>query len=227
MGKAEDASKDSVDVRICEREDLPSDLGNLIYRSWNENLLTVHIQNVVASASFQQRFDLLAIAKAFRNVEYRADVFPGLVFRLKRPKTATLIFSSGKMVCTGAKTEKEAVSAVRKVARELRKGGIPVSGVPEIHVTNIVGTANLGGYIDLDELASQRVGGSILYEPEQFPALIYRWKDPKVVFLVFSTGKVVCVGAKKEFEIYEAVERFRSMLEEGGFLVKEKLEGAI
>jgi len=189
--------------------------------------LTVHIQNVVVSASFQQKFDLLTIAKAFRNIEYRPDVFPGLVFRLKRPKTAILIFSSGKMVCTGAKNEKEAFSAVRKVARELRKGGIKVYGMPEIRVTNVVASANLGGYIDLDELASKRSGGRILYEPEQFPAVIYRWENPKVVFLAFSTGKIVCTGAKKEFEIYEAVERFRSMLEEGGFLVKEKSEGAI
>lgn len=188
--------------------------------------MAVKIENVVVVASFPQKLDLLTIASGFRNIEYRPDVFPGLVFRLKRPKTATLIFSSGKMVCTGAKNEKEAISAVRKVARELKKGGITISDKPEIQVTNIVASANLGGYIDLDELASQRVGGRILYEPEQFPALIYRWENPKVVFLVFSTGKIVCTGAKKEVEVYEAVERFQSMLEEGGFLIQEKLEGA-
>lgn len=188
--------------------------------------MAVKIENVVVAASFPQKLDLLTIASGFRNIEYRPDVFPGLVFRLKRPKTATLIFSSGKMVCTGAKNEKEAISAVRKVARELKKGGITISDKPEIQVTNIVASANLGGYIDLDELASQRVGGRILYEPEQFPALIYRWENPKVVFLVFSTGKIVCTGAKKEVEVYEAVERFQSMLEEGGFLIQEKLEGA-
>jgi len=184
--------------------------------------LTVQIQNVVASASFEQKFDLLTIASTFRRIEYRPDVFPGLVFRLKRPKTAILIFRSGKMVCTGAKSEKEVIRAVRKVARELRKGGITVSDKPEIQITNIVASANLGGYIDLDKLASQRMGGRILYEPEQFPALIYRWENPKVVFLVFSTGKIVCAGAKREVEIHEAVERFRRMLGEGGFLLKEE-----
>ncbi len=186
------------------------------------NTLTVEIQNVVASASFEQKFDLSTIGSIFRRIEYRPDVFPGLVFRLKRPKTAILIFSSGKMICTGAKSEKEVIRAVRKVARELRKGGITVSGKPEIQITNIVASANLGGYIDLDKLASQRMGGRIFYEPEQFPALIYRWENPKVVFLVFSTGKVVCAGAKREVEIHEAVERFRRMLEEGGFLLKEE-----
>lgn len=186
--------------------------------------LTVQIQNVVATASFEQKFDLLTIANTFRNTEYRPNAFPGLVFRLKRPKTAILIFKTGKMVCTGAKSEKEAIRAVRKVARELRKGGIKVFGKPEIQITNVVASANLGGYIDLDELASQRTGGKICYEPEQFPALIYRWKNPEVVFLVFSTGRVVCAGAKREVEVHEAVERFRRMLEEGGFMFKEEAE---
>ncbi|MCW3976868.1 MAG: TATA-box-binding protein [Candidatus Bathyarchaeota archaeon] len=189
--------------------------------------MTVRIENVVVAASFPQKLDLLTVANALRNTEYRPDVFPGLVFRLKRPKTAILIFGSGKMVCTGAKNVKEAIRAVRKAARELRKGGIRISNMPEIQVTNIVATANLGGYIDLDELASKGSGGRILYEPEQFPAVTYRWENPKVVFLVFSTGKIVCTGAKKEAEIPEAVERFQSMLEQEGFLVKEKLEGVI
>jgi len=184
--------------------------------------LTVQIQNVVASASFEQKIDLLTIASTFRNIEYRPNVFPGLVFRLKRPKTAILIFKTGKMVCTGAKSEKEAIRAVRKVARELRKGGITVSGKPEIQITNIVASANLGGYIDLDALASQRMGGRIIFEPEQFPALIYRWENPKVVFLVFSTGKVVCVGAKRDVEVHEAIKRFRRRLEEGSFMLKEE-----
>lgn len=184
--------------------------------------MTVQIQNVVASVSFKQKFDLLTIANTFRNIEYRPNVFPGLVFRLKRPKTAMLIFKSGKMVCTGAKSEKEAIRAVRKVARELRKGGIHVYGKPEIEITNIVASANFGGYIDLDGLASQRMEGKILYEPEQFPALIYRWENPNVVFLVFSTGRIVCVGAKMEVEVYEAVEGFRKRLEESGFLLKEE-----
>ena len=79
------------------------------------------IQNVVASATLDQKFNLLDIFKTFRNVEYRPKLFPGLVFRLQRPKTAILIFSTGKMVCAGAKSEKLARSAVNKVVRELKK----------------------------------------------------------------------------------------------------------
>jgi transcription initiation factor TFIID TATA-box-binding protein len=63
---------------------------------------TLSIENVVASATLNQKVDLNAVVKGYPGVEYRPEQFPGLVFRLKRPKTATLIFSSGKMVCTGA-----------------------------------------------------------------------------------------------------------------------------
>ena len=70
---------------------------------------TIRIENVVASATLNQKVDLNAVVKGYPGVEYRPEQFPGLVFRLKRPKTATLIFNSGKMVCTGAKSEKESL----------------------------------------------------------------------------------------------------------------------
>ena len=94
--------------------------------------LGINIVNVVASASLDQKINLIDIMKVFRNVEYRPKQFPGLVFRLKRPKTATLIFGSGKMVCTGAKSEKMARSAVKKVVRELKNNGIIILGKPKI-----------------------------------------------------------------------------------------------
>ena len=98
----------------------------------------VKIENVVASATLNQRIDLKAVVKSYPGVEYRPEQFPGLVFRLKRPKTATLIFNSGKMVCTGAKSEKEARGAVMKVIRELKKNGIVIISKPELKIQNIV-----------------------------------------------------------------------------------------
>lgn len=183
------------------------------------------IQNVVASAKFKQTFDLNAIVKAFPGVEYRPKVFPGLAFKLKKPKTCTLIFHSGRMVCTGSKSEKQARKAVMKVSRKLKEAGIVMlTGRPEIKIQNIVASIDLGGVsIDLIGLceAGRDLRGSIMYEPEQFPGLMYRMKSPGVVFLIFSTGKLVCVGAKREEDIYEAVERLVAMLEETGTLSKE------
>ncbi|MDH4221286.1 MAG: TATA-box-binding protein [Candidatus Bathyarchaeota archaeon] len=183
--------------------------------------MSVQIQNVVASAAFNQTFDLTAIANAFpRDTEFKGR-FPGLVFKLKKPKTTMLIFKTGKMICTGGKGEDEARRAILGAVRKLRKGGINVAGKPEIKITNIVASAILNGVIDLDKLySSEGMGGNILFEPEQFPALIYRWESPKVIFLVFSTGKIVCVGAKKKEDIYEAIENLRRKLEESEVLIR-------
>lgn len=182
----------------------------------------VVIQNVVASAKLKHRLDLNAIVKAFPNVEYRPQTFPGLPFKLDRPKSCTLIFSSGSMVCTGTKSEKEAKRAVLKVITELKKAGIIMtSGRPDFAIQNIVASIDLGDVsIDVEEAihAAHNLGQSVMYEPEQFPGAIYRMKDPKVVFLIFSTGKLVCVGAKREEDVYRAVENLVAMLEEIGVL---------
>ena len=174
--------------------------------------LSISIENVVASASLDQKIDLLAIMKVFRNVEYRPKQFPGLVFRLKRPKTATLIFGSGKMVCTGAKSEKMAKRAVNKVVRELKNNGIIILGKPKIVIQNIVASANLHGKIDLETAAD--IMENVMYEPEQFPGLIYRMGDPKVVMLLFASGKLVCTGAKHEDMVKEAVEKLHEILQD-------------
>ncbi len=173
---------------------------------------SINIENVVASATLKQRVDLNAVVKGYPGVEYRPEQFPGLVFRLKRPKTATLIFNSGKMVCTGAKSEKEARRAVMRVIKELKKSGIIIMSKPELKIQNIVASASLGGVIDLEK-ATYTLGRT-MYEPEQFPGLIYRMDVPKVVILLFASGKLVCTGAKQEQDVYDAVSKLHKELEE-------------
>ena len=172
----------------------------------------IKIENVVAAATLNQKVDLNAVVRGYPGVEYRPEQFPGLVFRLKKPKTATLIFNSGKMVCTGAKSEKEAHRAVKKVVKELKKGGIIIIGKPEFKIVNIVASVSLGGIIELEKAAYDLE--KTMYEPEQFPGLIYRMDEPKVVILLFASGKLVCTGAKKEQDVYDAVHKLHRMLEE-------------
>ena len=172
---------------------------------------SINIENVVASATLKQNIDLNSVVKAFPSVEYRPEQFPGLVFRLKKPKTATLIFGSGKMVCTGAKSEGQAKSAIRKVVRELKNNGIVILRRPIIQVQNMVASASFGVRIELEK-AVYRLGRT-MYEPEQFPGLIYRMNEPKVVILVFASGKIVCTGAKREEEVYESIHKLRDLLE--------------
>ncbi len=172
----------------------------------------ISIVNVVASAALQHTIDLDAITKSFPTAEYRPEQFPGLVFRLKKPKTTTLIFHSGKMVCTGAKSTAQAIKAVDKVVKELKSHGIIIMGRPKTRVQNIVASVSLGGKIDLEK-ATYKLEKN-MYEPEQFPGLIYRMAQPKVVILIFATGKLVVTGAKKEQEVYEAVNKLQGRLEE-------------
>ena len=116
------------------------------------------------------------------------------------------------MVCTGAKSERQARKAVIKVVDELKRNGIVILGKPEIQIQNIVASAGLGGSIDLEK--STYSLQKTMYEPEQFPGLIYRMVDPKVVILLFASGKLVCTGAKKEVEVNRAVGILQKTLEE-------------
>jgi len=175
----------------------------------------VKIENVVASVKLDQKIDLKAIVKAFPDVDYRPESFPGVVYKFKNPKMAILIFNSGRMVCTGAKSEREAFKAVRKVIRRLREQGI-IIGKPEIKIQNIVAMANLYENVDL-ETAAYKLRRAI-YEPEQFPGIIFKMDEPKVTFLIFASGKLICTGAKREEEVYKAVEKLHKRLEEDGAL---------
>jgi len=172
----------------------------------------INIQNVVATGTMNQKVDLNAVVKGYPGVEYRPEQFPGLVFRLKRPKTATLIFSSGKMVCTGARSGKESRTAIMKVVKELKKLGIIILSKPDFKVVNIVASASLGGKVDLEKtVVTLR---KAMYEPEQFPGLIYRMDEPKVVILIFASGNLVVTGAKVEQDVYDAVHKLHGSLEE-------------
>ena len=172
----------------------------------------VSIENVVASASVDQAIDLADVTKKFPETEWHPDQFPGLVFRLKSPKTATLIFRSGKMVCTGGKSEDMAIKAVRTVVQQLRKGKIKIKKDAVITVQNIVASGSLGGKIHLEQ-AARKLPRS-MYEPEQFPGLIHRMINPKTVLLLFASGKLVCTGAKKESDVYKSVHNIHALLEE-------------
>ena len=127
----------------------------------------IDIVNVVASATIDQTLNLNDIIKKFPDTEYHPEQFPGLVFRLKNPKTATLIFRTGKMVCTGSKSSDLARKAVKLVVQKLRKGGIKIKKDAVVTIQNIVSSINLGGRIHLEKAA--RTLPRSMYEPEQFP----------------------------------------------------------
>jgi len=177
----------------------------------------ISIENVVASASIDQKLDLKDITKKFPDVEWRPELFPGAVFRLRSPKTATLLFRTGKMVCTGSKSEEMARKAVKTVVQKLRKGKIKIKKEATVKIQNIVASINLGGRVHLEQAA--RTLPRSMYEPEQFPGLIHRMLDPKTVILIFSSGKLVCTGGKTEKDVHRAVNSLHRMLEEKNLMI--------
>lgn len=177
----------------------------------------ISIENIVASVSVGQRFDLVDIVKRFPNASYDPKKFPGLALKLASAKATTLIFSTGKMICAGTKSEKHAIIAVGIVIDSLKKAGIKIKSKPVIEIKNIVASINLGRRIHL-ELAAKNLPRSI-YEPEQFSALVHRMIDPKSTMLIFASGKLISAGTKKETELFRSVNNLRAMLEEKNLLV--------
>ncbi len=177
----------------------------------------INIQNVVSSADIRQKLDLREISKKIKKSRYDPDKFPGLVLKLEQPKAALLLFSSGKFVCTGTKSVEESAKAIRAAIDTLKKHGIPVTRKPLIKAENIVASAKLHVKVNIEKLALDLP--NTLYEPEQFPGLIFRMKDPDVVFLIFASGSLVCTGAKKEADVKKAVYKLRRILAEGGYLM--------
>ena len=181
-------------------------------------MIEVKVENIVASTVFAEKLDLDMISQSLEEAEYEPEQFPGLIYRLKNPKTATLLFTSGKSNCTGAKNIEDVRKTIDIIAEKLRKLGMNIHKNLEIVVQNMVATADLGGDLNLNEVAVGLGLENVEYEPEQFPGLVYRIKEPKVAMLLFGSGKIVCAGARKTEDISIAVEKLSKELTSLGLL---------
>ncbi|XP_009082467.1 PREDICTED: TATA box-binding protein-like protein 2 [Acanthisitta chloris] len=168
------------------------------------------LQNIVSTVNLACKLDLKNIALHARNAEYNPKRFAAVIMRIREPRTTALIFSSGKMVCTGAKSEEQSRLAARKHARVVQKLGFPAKFL-DFKIQNMVGSCDVRFPIRLEGLVLTHQQFSS-YEPELFPGLIYRMVKPRIVLLIFVSGKVVLTGAKERSEIYEAFENIYPIL---------------
>jgi transcription initiation factor TFIID TATA-box-binding protein len=178
----------------------------------------IKIENVVASTQIGENIDLNKIAREVKDAEYKPKQFPGLVLRTKEPKAAALVFRSGKVVCTGSKSVEDARRAVKQVVKIIGALGIPVIDEPDVRVQNIVASADLGVDLNLNAIAIGLGLENIEYEPEQFPGLVYRLDNPRVVVLIFGSGKMVVTGGKNPEDARRAVERIAEELSTLGLM---------
>ena len=169
------------------------------------------VQNIVLSVTYDDvKFDLEKLARFLDGARYDPEVFPGISYKSEDPPASFLIFASGKMNCVGAKSMNDAKLAIRKLTIKLRKAGIKVKSEPKAKVQNIVASFDFAREFDLERIA--RSFENTEYEPEVFPGLVFRLDEPKVVVLLFVSGKGVCAGAKNMGDIKKAAVKITKLI---------------
>ncbi|KAF5088157.1 TATA-box-binding protein [Methanospirillum sp. J.3.6.1-F.2.7.3] len=166
---------------------------------------SLRIENIVASAKISESLDLPQIASSIKDAEYNKKRFPGVVIRMQNPKIAALVFGSGKVVLTGAKSVESLNKGLEILGDLLRSLNIEIAQELTYKIQNIVTSADLGSGINLNKIAVGFNLERIEYEPEQFPGLVYRLEEPKVVVLLFGSGKLIITGGKEPEDAKKAV----------------------
>jgi transcription initiation factor TFIID TATA-box-binding protein len=174
---------------------------------------SLKIENIVASGVIADSIDLAEVSKKIKSCELNTKRFPGAVYRIEDPKIASLIFSSGKVVLTGIRDKKALTDGLGLIIRSLREAGVDTYNEPKVSITNIVCSYDIGKYINLNKVVITLNLENIEYEPEQFPGLVYRIKDPKIVALLFSSGKIILTGGKNLEDIKKGLDFLEQKLE--------------
>lgn len=170
-----------------------------------EKVHSPKIENIVASGSIADSIDLVELSEKVENCELNKKRFPGAVLRLQNPKITVLVFSSGKVVITGIKSQDDFVRGLDNLIQKMKEVGVICHDAPDVAVTNMVCSYDIGKYINLNKVVITLNMENIEYEPEQFPGLVYRISDPKVVVLIFSSGKIILTGGKTMEDVVRGV----------------------
>jgi transcription initiation factor TFIID TATA-box-binding protein len=205
MKKQKNLKKTSRKVAKPAKKAAPKAKGVKIDKYADAGPRDIRVVNIVVSTSLEHDIPLEKMAATLSNTEYNPEQFPGLVIRIKDPKTSALIFSSGKVVCTGARSMEKVHESIERIIESLKKIGIKITITPKINIQNIVASGNIGMDLNLNVLAMKL--DNTEYEPEQFPGLVYKLMEAKATFLLFSNGKVVCTGTKSEQEVHTALDK--------------------
>jgi transcription initiation factor TFIID TATA-box-binding protein len=182
--------------------------------------LKANVENMVSAITVKTvdpKIDLKKFVKKVKDMEYNPERFPGVVYRIKDPKLAMLIFSSGKIICTGARSEEDIHAAIANLLKKFKEGDIKITGKPKMEIQNIVASAKMNFKVNLDQLALECENTE--YEPEQFPGLVFRLDEPKTVMLVFRSGKLIITGAKTPQQANRAAEKTKNIIKEIGAVI--------
>ncbi len=175
-----------------------------------ENELELKVENIVVSTSLGVTISLQKIVK-YMNIKTKPKQFPGLVYKNEKPKASSLIFGSGKIICTGSKSSEDANKVITIVVDAIKKSGNEVPNDYETKIENIVASIKLNSRLNLNKILLLK---NIEYEPDQFPGLVYRLEKPKLAFLLFTSGKTICTGGKNIEDVKLGVSNIIKMFDE-------------
>ncbi|KAF1074376.1 TATA-box-binding protein [Methanogenium sp. MK-MG] len=175
---------------------------------------SLKIENIVASGSVAEAIDIEYISGVLDGCELNKAKFPGAIYHMKNPDIALLLFSSGKIVMTGISNNDEFREGLITIVRQLNEFGIKTIETPDVVISNMVCSYDSGNFINLNKVVITLNHESVEYEPEQFPGLVYRMTDPKVVALLFSSGKVILTGAKNLDDVKLSIDYLKNKLKQ-------------
>ncbi|SJK86324.1 transcription initiation factor TFIID TATA-box-binding protein [Babesia microti strain RI] len=176
------------------------------------SLTTIHsgyrsptVQNIVASVYIGIDIDLRQVAISTRNAEYNPKKVNALIFRLLKPKCTSLMFQTGRIMITGAKTIEDAKIGAKRIVKLLLKV-LKSENIrfKNFKIENIIATADCCLPVRLESLARD-YREFCSYEPELFAGLVYRCpptRNTKAVLLVFVSGKIIITGCKSMREVH-------------------------
>jgi transcription initiation factor TFIID TATA-box-binding protein len=176
-------------------------------------MMDAKIENIVATTTIGKEINLEKIATTISGTKYEKERFPGLIMHIDEPKTTYLLFRSGRVVSLGAKSVEELPIGVQKLCEKLRSAGLEASSESEIAIKNVVASSDLRAEVNLTNMALALGLEKVEYEPEQFPGLVYWLEEPHAVFLIFNSGKIICLGTKSPEQASEAINTLSSKLD--------------
>ena len=174
---------------------------------------SLKIENIVASGQIADSINLEEVSRQIPNCELNKKRFPGAVFRVEDPKVASLIFSSGKIVLTGIRRKEDLKTGLDIIINSLKKINVKTFEKNHVSITNIVCSYDMKKPVNLNRIVVTLDLENIEYEPEQFPGLVYRIDDPKIVALIFSSGKIILTGGKNLDDVKGGLDVLEQKLE--------------
>ena len=181
-------------------------------------MTNIKIENIVVYSQIADSFNIQQLSEEMPEFLYNPDDFNGVTLKLDEPKTAVLILPNGRAICTGAKTIEDAETSIKKVANKLKKVGFTIVSKPKVETQNIIASTDVEKELHLSSISTGLILEHVNYEPENFPGLIYKMDDIGAIMLLFSSGKIVCTGAKNMEDVSTAFETMKEKLSSIGAL---------